>query len=95
MRGDAVAHFVYMLLCQNGSYYTGYTTDVHRRYQEHQKGTSKCRYTRSFPPQALAAYWVFESRSDALSAECRIKALSKQEKVDLVASWQSGDPVMD
>ena len=83
-----MAHFVYILECINGSFYTGYTTDVKRRYQEHQSGSLKCRYTRSFPPIALRAFWQFASLSDALVVEKQIKSLTRTEKIDLIARWQ-------
>lgn len=70
-----------MLECINGSYYTGYTTDVTRRYQEHQAGSAKCKYTRAFPPERIARVWEFENKSDALRAEAKIKKLSKREKI--------------
>jgi len=81
-------HYVYLIECINGSYYTGYTTDIERRYQEHQQGSRKCRYTRSFPPKKLAAYWLFSNRADALSVEQTIKKRSKAAKQQLVATWQ-------
>ena len=84
-----MGHFVYMLECSNGSYYTGYTTDVERRYKEHQAGSKKCRYTRSFPPVKLAAYWQFATRSDALVVENDIKKMSKLEKQQLIKAWNS------
>lgn len=77
-------HFVYMIECINGHYYTGYTTNLERRYQEHVRGTNKCRYTRSFPPKNLIAFWAFETRSAALRAENNIKKLSKQQKKSLI-----------
>ena len=80
-------HFVYIIECQNGHYYTGYTTDVQRRYTEHIKGSAKCRYTRSFPPKKLAAYWQMESKSDALVVEKQIKALPRKSKEKLISGW--------
>lgn len=73
-------HHVYMLECVNDSYYTGYTTDLSRRYKEHQKGTKKCRYTRSFPPKQLIAYWSFATKSEALRFEHFLKSKSRSEK---------------
>lgn len=77
-------HYVYMIECKNGTYYTGYTTDIVRRYKEHEKGTEKCRYTRSFPPKKLAYVLEFENKSDALKKEAEIKKLSKIDKIKLI-----------
>ncbi len=79
-------YFVYMLECSNGSYYTGYTTDIKRRYHEHLTGQGKCNYRRSFPPQRLAACWSMtdNSASSALKIEKLIKTLSQTAKNSLV-----------
>ncbi|OGT39953.1 MAG: hypothetical protein A3E81_02215 [Gammaproteobacteria bacterium RIFCSPHIGHO2_12_FULL_36_30] len=79
-------HYVYMIECVNGSYYTGYTIDVTRRYQEHVAGSSKSKYTRAFPPKKLVAVWKFKNKSEALRFELEIKALTKVEKEKIVKS---------
>ena len=72
---------VYILECKNGSYYTGYTTDLDRRYKAHINGTSKCKYTRSFPPKHIvASVDCGDDLSRALKLENYIKRLSKAEK---------------
>lgn len=77
-------YFVYMIECINGTYYTGYTTDIARRYKEHQSGSIKCRYTRSFPPKNLALTLEFDNKSEALKKEVQIKKLSRNEKIQLI-----------
>ena len=84
-RAVIVIYFVYILLCDNGSYYTGYTTNLTRRYQEHLAGTDKCKFTRSFKPVSLAQSWKIQSgKSIALKIEKFIKTLSKEEKKQLI-----------
>lgn len=83
-----MTYYVYIIECVNGHYYTGYTTDIERRYREHQQRTAKCRYTRSFPPKCLAAFWQFKTLSDALAVERDIKKLSKKAKDRLISNWQ-------
>lgn len=79
-------YFIYILECSNGAYYTGYTTDIERRYQEHLDGSAKCKYTRSFPPVRIAACWQFEGDvSQALRIELKIKGLSRLKKVELIS----------
>lgn len=73
-----------MIECENGALYTGYTTDIERRYQEHQQGNAKCRYTRSFKPIRLAAFWQYPSKSSALRAEKKIKRLTRLAKIQLL-----------
>ena len=79
-------YFIYILECTNGSYYTGYTTDIERRYQEHLDGSAKCKYTRSFPPKRIAACWEITSDDSSLARkiEHEIKHLSKKEKMNLI-----------
>jgi putative endonuclease len=83
-------YFVYLLECSNGNYYTGYTTDLERRYQEHVKGSAKCKYTRSFPPRRMAAHWRLDTDlSGILKIEAAIKRLSKIEKKRLILKGSS------
>jgi len=80
-----VKYFLYILECSNGSYYTGYTNDINRRYQEHQDGSPKCKYTRSFPPKRIAACWEMDcTLSEVLKLEFHVKSLSKQKKHELI-----------
>jgi putative endonuclease len=76
-------HFMYVLRCADGSLYTGYTIDVTRRLAQHQAGTAS-RYTRTRRPVAMAGWWQFEGRSEALSAEAAFKRLSRAEKLRLL-----------
>jgi len=81
------SYYVYILECSNGSYYTGYTKDIERRYQEHCDGTDKCKYTRSFPPRRIAACWqVPADISTALKIERLIKSFTRQKKTELIDS---------
>ena len=78
-------YYLYILECINDAFYTGYTTDIGRRYQEHRKGTSKCKYTRSFPPRRLAACWkVSLNLSEVLRLEKTIKQQPKKAKLALI-----------
>ncbi|OAI47779.1 GIY-YIG nuclease [Gammaproteobacteria bacterium SCGC AG-212-F23] len=77
-------YWVYILHCENNTYYTGYTSDLLRRYQEHMQGSAKCKYTRSFKPVKIAQSWqVFENKV-AMKIEKFIKSMSRIEKNDFV-----------
>lgn len=79
------SYWVYILLCENGNYYTGYTTDLERRYREHLSGTYKCKYTRSFKPLCIAQSWkIVGDKSAAMRLEKHIKQLSKKAKESLI-----------
>jgi putative endonuclease len=78
-----VTHWVYVLECADGSYYTGYTTDVERRVAEHDAGDGAT-YTRGRTPVELVYRERCESRSAALRREHEIKQLSRAAKERLV-----------
>ncbi|MFH1761968.1 MAG: GIY-YIG nuclease family protein [bacterium] len=78
-------YWVYILQCGNGSYYTGFTTDMHRRYSEHVAGSSKSKYTRSFGAKRLLQCWrVFDNRSHAMKLEAFIKGMRRKEKTIII-----------
>ena len=81
---SAVPYTVYLLQCEDGSYYTGITTDVERRFQEHlSRGPKAARYTRTHPVQAIAATWEAPNRAKASQWEYRIKQLTHEQKSQL------------
>ena len=88
-------YWVYILHCENNTYYTGYTHDLTKRYQSHRDGTGKCKYTRSFKPLGIAQCWkIIGEKSLALHMERHIKSLSRREKESLIRcpALLSNDP---
>jgi putative endonuclease len=79
-----MSFYVYMLLCSDGSFYTGYTKDLDARTKLHQNGKA-AKYTKAHKPQKLAYVELFDSRSKAMKREREIKKLSHQQKLDLVS----------
>lgn len=78
-------YYIYILNCENNTYYTGYTVDMNRRYSEHVLGTDKCKYTRSFKPLSIAQCWqVIGDKALAMRIERYIKKLTKLEKKELI-----------
>lgn len=80
-----MAYYVYVLVCEDGSYYTGYTEDVDRRVEQHKKGRG-ARYTRMHQPERVVYVEEFESRSQAMKREQKIKSLSHNQKQQLANS---------
>jgi putative endonuclease len=76
---------VYILLCIDGSFYTGYTKDLDARTKLHQNGKG-AKYTRAHKPKKLAYVELFDSRTKAMKREREIKKLSHQQKLDLIGS---------
>jgi len=84
-KDNETEYWIYMLLCDNNTYYTGYTIDLIKRYQSHLNGTGKCKYTRSFQPIEIAQCWrVLGSKSLAMQLECYIKKLTRFEKEQMI-----------
>ncbi len=78
-------YYVYILRCENNFLYTGITTDVERRFEEHLHGKIKgAKYTKTHKPLGVEAVWKAENKSDASKLEYRIKQLTKNEKEDLI-----------
>ena len=75
---------LYLLECENGSYYSGITTDLERRFSEHVFGIG-ARFTRANPPLRVIAVKEFEDRSGASRAEAVLKKLPRAAKVGYFA----------
>lgn len=76
---------VYMLECSDGSLYTGITTDIDRRIQEHKNGSGSS-YTAARGVKAVAYTETASGRSEASSREAEIKSLSHTQKQQLANS---------
>lgn len=81
MTNEIQYHFVYIVECADGSYYTGYTTDIERRLNEHNYSfTRGAKYTRSRRPVKLIHSEKYPTLSEALKREHAIKKLSREKK---------------
>ena len=79
-------HFVYILETERNTLYCGYTDDVEKRYQAHLEGKG-AKYTRANKPVKLLWQKEFETKSEALKEEYRIKhKLTKEQKLALINS---------
>ena len=74
---------LYILRCGDGSLYTGISTDVQRRLEEHRSGKG-AKYTRSRGPLELVYEEECGDHSAALKRELEIKKLSREEKIKLI-----------
>lgn len=74
-----------MLRCEDNSLYTGITTDLERRLQEHkEKGEKTAKYTRRHKALKIEIAWESENRVLASRLEFHIKTLTKKKKEDLI-----------
>ena len=77
--------YVYMVRCADGTFYTGYTTNVNRRVDMHNKGKG-ARYTRSRLPVELLYQETFPTKTEALRREYEVKQLTREQKERLIQS---------
>lgn len=81
--------YVYILKCNDGSYYTGITNDIERRFAEHNAGTSSDSYTFKRRPVELAFCETFNDFTIAEQWEKKLKGWSRKKKEALIErNWQ-------
>jgi putative endonuclease len=74
-----------MLRCDDNSVYTGFTTDIKRRFKEHtEKNKPYGKYTRAHTALRIEAVWSSESKKEACRLEYYIKRLKKENKELLI-----------
>lgn len=83
-------YYAYILLCKDGSYYTGYAKNVEQRVEQHKKGQG-ARYTRMRGLKKMVYVEEFNSRSEAMKREREIKSLSHSEKQRLINSQRQNE----
>ncbi|WP_216831179.1 GIY-YIG nuclease family protein [Alkalihalobacterium elongatum] len=83
-------HYVYMIRCQDGSLYTGYTNNVERRLQMHESGKG-AKYTRGKGPFVLELCQSYTTKQEAMQSEYAIKQLSKSAKECLIQEGKIKD----
>ena len=77
--------YLYLVRCHDGSLYTGISTDVARRFAQHQgEGGAGSKYLRGRGPLMLVFQKKLGSRSLALGVESKVKKLSKARKEELI-----------
>lgn len=79
-------HFVYILQTENNTLYCGYTDNVEKRFQAHLEGKG-AKYTRANKPVKLVWQKEFDTKSEALKEEYRIKhKLTRKQKLELITT---------
>jgi len=77
-------YFIYILRCSDDTLYTGITTDLERRLDEHNNSDKGAKYTKLRRPVDLVYSEESEDRSSASKREYAIKKLSRKEKLELI-----------
>jgi putative endonuclease len=81
--------YVYILLCADGSLYTGSTNDVEKRFKTHLAGKGGA-YTRSHKPVKIVYQETLSTKSEALKRELEIKSWTRGKKI-VVLSLEVSD----
>ncbi|MBU3940888.1 MAG: GIY-YIG nuclease family protein [Nanoarchaeota archaeon] len=86
--------YVYILLCKDNSYYTGYTNDLKNRIKKHKKGIA-AKYTRSKGFKELVYFETHPTKESAMKREYAIKNTNKAYKSRLVNEFEKNLVVLD
>ena len=79
-----MSYFVYILECNDGSLYTGITTNLRKRLDEHNTKDTGAKYTKARRPVKLIYKESSENRSTASKREYEIKKLTRIKKLHLI-----------
>ena len=71
--------FVYFLECRDKTFYCGYTNDLMKRIETHNKGKG-AKYTIKRRPVKLVYFEEFKTKSEAMKREYALKQLTRREK---------------
>ncbi len=77
---------VYIIRTTSGKLYTGITTNLDRRFADHLQGRKGARFFRFSTPESIVYREPHPNRSSASQRECRIKKMTRQQKLDLTSS---------
>ena len=76
-------HYAYIVECADGTYYCGYTNDLEKRIETHNRGKG-AKYTKPRLPVVLVYFEEFETKEEAMSREWHLKQLSHAQKKALI-----------
>ena len=79
-----MSYFIYILKCCDETLYTGITTDLKRRVDEHNNSDKGAKYTKLRRPVELVYTEESQNRSTASKREYAIKKLTRKEKLELI-----------
>jgi len=80
-------YYTYLILTVDNTLYCGYTDDPEKRFEKHKAGLA-AKYPRAHKPLKMVYVKEFDTKSEALKEERRIKKLSRSQKEELVNSYK-------
>lgn len=85
-------YYVYLIECEDKTIYTGITTDIQRRFKEHDSGKGGA-YTRSKKVKKILYAEQFETRSQAQKREAEIKGWRREKKLALLKEFEKSKSI--
>lgn len=76
-------YYAYFALCNDGTFYAGYTNDLESREAQHNEGKG-ARYTRARLPVKIVYFEKFQEKAQAMKREYEFKRFTRQQKEDLI-----------
>lgn len=76
---ESKGHYFYVLMCNDGSYYAGYTNDLQKRLKTHNEGKG-AKYTRGRLPVSIIYHEEFQTKQEAMKAEYAFKQWDRKKK---------------
>ena len=88
--------YLYLIRCRDNSLYTGISTDVARRFVQHQgKGNAGSKYLKGRGPLSLVFQKHLGTKSLALKVERRVKKMTKERKEKLIKVHDYADQIVN
>ena len=81
--------FIYIIETLNAKLYTGITTDVERRFDEHKNSKKGAKFTKSNPVKSIVYIEFSSDRSSASKREYEIKQMPRKKKLELIEVYKS------
>lgn len=85
---EEIKNYTYMLLCADGTYYTGWTNQIRKRIRAHNSGKG-AKYTKGRGPLKLVYLEISDTKEAAMKREAAIKKLTRREKEALIQTKES------
>lgn len=76
-------NYTYIVVCSDGSLYTGWTNNLEKRMKDHNAGNG-AKYTKSRRPVVLAYSEAFATKEEAMRREWEIKQMKRKEKLEMI-----------
>lgn len=86
-------YYTYIIECEDGSYYTGYSNDPWKRFEAHKSGKG-AKYTRSHKPKKLVYIYRHKTKSQAMRQELMIKRQTRQGKMEFMRLCKVEDRIL-